>query len=246
MPVPKTAAYALAAVLAAAAIAAPMVLAHDDSDGLDDLMRIVKRSRIIDLSHTWDKDSPIAGVNPPYTFKLEATHANTRGTFADNGQLSFTAEVMHFSGQHGAPNIDAIGHIGRDGKLYGGVDAAAATSDPDGIGASGAGANLAIDQFPKDLLINRGVLLDVASMVNGNLDPLPANFEITAKHLAKTARHQRVQAASAATPSSSAPAGGRTSCPTERSTPATTLPARGSTPRSTLSGTARASSATTR
>ncbi len=31
MPVPKTAAYALAAVLAAAAIAAPMVLAHDDS-----------------------------------------------------------------------------------------------------------------------------------------------------------------------------------------------------------------------
>ena len=193
MPVPKTAAYALAAVLAAAAIAAPMVLAHDDSHRLDDLMRIVKRSRVIDLSHTWDKDSPIAGVNPPYTFKLEATHANTRGTFPDNSQLSFTAEVMHFSGQHGAPSIDAIGHIGRDGKLYGGVDAAAATSDPDGIGASGTGANLAIDQFPKDLLINRGVLLDVASMVNGNLDPLPANFEITAKHLEKTARHQGVR-----------------------------------------------------
>ncbi len=100
---------------------------------------------------------------------------------------------MHFSGQHGAPNIDALGHIGRDGKLFGGVDAAASTSDPDGIGASGVGAHLAIDQFPKDLLINRGVLLDVASMINGNLDPLPAGFEITAKHLAQAAHRQRVK-----------------------------------------------------
>ncbi len=112
---------------------------------------------------------------------------------ATSGQLSFTSEVMHFSGQHGAPNIDAIGHIGRDGKLFGGVDAAKSTEDPDGIGASGVGAQLAIDQFPKDLLINRGVLLDVASMIQGNLDPLPADFEITAKHLAQAADRQRVK-----------------------------------------------------
>ena len=85
---------------------------------------------------------------------------------------------MHFSGQHGAPNIDAIGHIGRDGKLFGGIDAAKSTEDPDGIGASGVGAQLAIDQFPKHRLIERGVLLDVASMINGNLDPLPAGYEI--------------------------------------------------------------------
>src|SRR2546427_7719175 len=42
------------------------------------------------------------------------------GAFGDGGQLSFTAEVMHFSGQHGAPTLDAIGHIGRDGSLFGG------------------------------------------------------------------------------------------------------------------------------
>src|SRR4029453_18459257 len=136
----------------------------------------------IDLSHTWDTHSPIASVNPPYSFELAATHANTRGTFGDNGQLSFTSEVMHWSGQHGAPSIDALGHIGRDGKLYGGVDAAASTSDPLGIGASGVGAQLAIDKFPRDLLISRGVLLDVASMINGNLEPLPPTFEITSEH----------------------------------------------------------------
>ena len=194
MHAPKTAAYAVAAALAVAVVAVPMVVAHnDDSDRVDDLLRAVKRARIIDLSHTWDKNSPIASVNPSYSFALDATHAGTRGAFGDEGQLSFTSEVMHFSGQHGAPNIDAIGHIGRDGKLFGGLDAAKSTENPDGIGASGVGAQLAIDQFPKDLLINRGVLLDVASMIQGSLDPLPADFEITAKHLAQAAHRQRVK-----------------------------------------------------
>src|SRR5882672_3509644 len=148
--------------------------AHDDDDRTGDLLKAMRKARLIDLSHTWDRFSPIASVNPSYSFALEATHANTRGTFGDGppGQLSFTSEVMHFSGQHGAPSIDAIGHIGRDGKLFGGVDAAASTSNPDGIGTSGVGAHLAIDRFPADLLVNRGILLDVARMVQGDSTPL--------------------------------------------------------------------------
>lgn len=166
-----------------------------DSDRTDDLLKAVRKARLIDLSHTWDKSSPIASVNPLYSFALSATHANTRGTFGDGdpGQLSFTSEVMSWSGQHGAPSIDAIGHIGRDGKLFGGVDAAASTSNPDGIGTSGVGAHLAIDRFPNDLLINRGILLDVATMVQGNSSPLPADFEITAAHLEQAARRQKVK-----------------------------------------------------
>lgn len=178
-------------ILALAALAS--AYADDDSERRGGFVAAIKKARIIDLSHTWDSQSPIASVNPPYSFALSATHANTRGTFGDGGQLSFTAEVMHWSGQHGAPSIDAIGHIGRDGKLFGGVDAAASTSDPDGIGASGVGAQLAIDQFPNDLLVNRGILLDVATQVQGDSSPLPANFEITAEHLRQAARHQRVR-----------------------------------------------------
>ena len=194
MHVPRPVAYAAGVALAIAVVAVPMVVARDDdSDRLDDLLRVVKRARIIDLSHTWEKTSPVASINPSYDFKLDATHANTRGSFGDDGQLSFTSEIMHFSGQHGAPSIDAIGHIGRDGRLFGGVDAATSTANPDGLGASGVGAGLAIDRFPKDLLINRGVLLDVARMVNGNWEPLPADFEITSKHLAQAAHRQRVK-----------------------------------------------------
>jgi kynurenine formamidase len=178
-------------MLVAAALAGPAALANGDEDA--HLWNVVRKARLIDLSHTWDTHSPIASVNPSYSFALEATHANTRGTFGDNGQLSFTSEVMHWSGQHGAPSIDAIGHIGRDGKLYGGVDAAASTSDPLGIGASGVGAHLAIDRFPNDLMVNRGVLLDVARMVNGDATPLPPTFEITARHLEDAARREHVK-----------------------------------------------------
>jgi kynurenine formamidase len=171
------------------------VFPHDDSDRTDELLRAIKKAHLIDLSHTWTKQSPIASVNPTYDFSLAATHANTRGTFGDGGQLSFTSEVMHWSGQHGAPSIDAIGHIGRDGKVFGGADAATITSNPDGIGTQDGhvGENLAIDRFPNDLLINRGVLLDVARWKQGNLSPLPADFDITADVLEKTARHFRVK-----------------------------------------------------
>ena len=113
-----------------------------------EFIQTVKRARIFDLSHTWDENAPIAGVNPTYEMELNATHAGTRGAFGDGGQLSFASEIQKWSGQHGAPSIDAIGHIARDGELFGGVDAAAATSDPRGIGRSGVGAHLDIAHYP--------------------------------------------------------------------------------------------------
>jgi kynurenine formamidase len=172
------------------AISSAPALADHDSD---DLLSAVKRARLIDLSHTWEITSPVAGVNPPYSFALQDTHANTLNKFGDGGQLTYASEVMHFSGQHGAPNIDAIGHIGHNGKLFGGADAFASTSNPDGIGASGVGANLSIDKFPADLLVNRGILLDVARMIQGDSSPLPATFEVTAAHLEQAAKHQHVK-----------------------------------------------------
>jgi kynurenine formamidase len=187
-------------VLAVAALllAGAPALADDDDRHSETLLHLIKKARLVDLSHVWEIESPVAGVNPSYSFQLEATHAATRDDF--DGHLSFTSEVMHWSGQHGAPSIDALGHIGRDGKLFGGVDANASTSDPRGIGASGVGAHLAIDRFPKELLITRGVLLDVARLLQKDGSPLPANCsnlpnlcEITAAHLERAAKRQGVK-----------------------------------------------------
>src|SRR3989441_6654621 len=158
-----------------------------------EFIRKVQNARLFDLASVWDENSPIASVNPTYSMELNRTHAGTRGQFGDGGKLSFTSEVQHWSGQHGAPSIDAIGHIGHNGLLFGGIDAAAATADLRGIGRSGVGAHLDMAHYPTDLLVNRGVLLDVARFVNGNLTPLPPQFEITARHLARTAKAQRVE-----------------------------------------------------
>jgi len=179
------------AAAAGLALAGTGAQAHGEDN--DDFIRTVLRARIFDLSHTWDENSPIASVNPPYSMVLNATHAGTRGTFDSDGQLSFTSEIQQWSGQHGAPSIDAIGHIGHNGLLFGGVDAAKATSDTRGIGRSGVGAHLDIAHYPTERLVNRGVLLDVARFVQRNGDPLPADFAITDEHLAETADHQGVR-----------------------------------------------------
>jgi kynurenine formamidase len=159
--------------------------------GAEDFVRTVKGARVFDLSFVWNEQSPVLGLNPPYAFALNRTHKMTYELFgqAPGSQLSWASDIMYFSGQHGSPTIDAIGHIGRNLKLHGGVDAVAATSTPAGIGA-----NLGIEAFPADLLVNRGVLLDVARHVaDGRPDPLPADFEVKGEHLEATMRAQGVE-----------------------------------------------------
>jgi kynurenine formamidase len=193
----KTAGAAAAGIAIAEALGASLARAEGRSERTDDFIRSVQRARIFDLSHTWDENSPIAGVNPSYSMTLDATHENSRGDFGDGGKLSFTSEIQRWSGQHGAPSIDAIGHIGRNGELFGGVDAAASTSDVRGLGRSGEGAHLDIAHYPTERLVNRGVLLDVGRFLQPrgrkNDDPLPAQVNITDEILAETARRQGVR-----------------------------------------------------
>ena len=196
----RNAGAAAAGLALAEALGTTVARAEGRGDKVDGFIRDVQRARLFDLSHLWDENSPIAGVNPPYAMELNATHARptedpngTRGTFDPDGQLSFTSEIQKWSGQHGAPSIDALGHIGHNGLLFGGVNAKAATDDPRGIGRSGVGAHLDIAHYPKELLVNRGVLLDVARFVQKNDQPLPPAFNITDEHLAETARHQGVR-----------------------------------------------------
>src|SRR5258708_9447537 len=104
-------------------------LADDDSGNARELLRTIKKARLIDLSHTWDKNSPIASVNPTYSFSLQDTHATRLNKLNDGGQLTYASEVMHFSGQHGAPTLDAIRPLSRGGQLLGGLHALPPTTN---------------------------------------------------------------------------------------------------------------------
>ena len=95
-----TAGFAALAATLGEALTGREVQAHDDRD-VDKFIRAVQKARIFDLSHTWDESSPIAGVNPTFSMTLDpaqgaANHASTRGTFGDDGQLSFAGEVMRW------------------------------------------------------------------------------------------------------------------------------------------------------
>jgi kynurenine formamidase len=179
------------AALAGAAAATSGAAQAQTRPSADDLIRAVKGARVFDLSFTWTEQSPVLGLNPPYAFALNRTHKMTHEIFGQvpGSRVSWASDIMYFSGQHGSPTLDAIGHIGRDLKLHGGIDAVTATSTPGGIGA-----NLGIEVFPVDLMLNRVVVLDVGrQLAGGRPDPLPPGFEITGAHLEQTAKAQGVE-----------------------------------------------------
>ncbi|HTT37615.1 MAG TPA: cyclase family protein [Burkholderiales bacterium] len=164
------------ALLFAAAGALPRTACADS-----DLMSSLKAAKIVELNFIWDQKSPVLSINPPFAAALVNTHKQTNGWIPE---LSFAEDMMFFSGQHGAPTIDAIGHIGHNGKLFGGLPAEQ-NEAPNGLLALG------IEHYPKDRFINRGVLLDVARFKN--VDALPPGEEITAADLEATARAQGVE-----------------------------------------------------
>ena len=156
-------------------------LSHQSAAADDDFIRSLSAATVIELNFIWDNNSPLMNLNPPYALALVNSHKQTKGMIKD---LSFAADMMYFSGQHGAPNLDALGHIGHDGKLYGGLDAAASES-------SGGLLELGVEHYPKERFVNRGVLLDVASFKN--VDALAPGQEITGEMLEATAHAQGVE-----------------------------------------------------
>jgi kynurenine formamidase len=165
--------FAMAALFAAGSV--PAARAQTD------LVQTLKAAKIVELNFIWDQKSPLLPFNPPFAASLANTHKQTTGWIPE---LAFAADMMYFSGQHGAPTIDALGHISHNGKMFGGL-VAEQNESPSGLLALG------IEQYPKDKFINRGVLLDVARFKK--MDALAPGYEITAADLEATAKAQGVQ-----------------------------------------------------
>ncbi len=161
-------------VLALASLVAAPAATQSDTPFIESLLS----ARVIELNFVWDKSSPVNAFNPPYSMGLHTSHKETAGFIPG---ISFAMDLMFFSGQHGAPTIDAIGHISSNGKLYGGLDAAASE------GSAGLTA-LGIETYPKDKFLNRGVLLDLAR--HKGVETLEPGYVITAADLEETAGAQ--------------------------------------------------------
>jgi len=155
---------------------------QDKKKATTNLLGLLKAAKVIELNFIWDRNSPLLGLNPPFTIGLQTGHKQTSGMIP--GGIAFAADMMFFSGQHGSPNIDALGHISDNMKNFGGVDAAA-NEGPTGL------LTLGIEAYPKERFINRAVLLDVARFKK--VDSLSAGQEITADDLEATAKAEGVE-----------------------------------------------------
>jgi kynurenine formamidase len=157
-------------------------LAQDKKKQVTNFINAIKSARVIELNFIWDRNSPLLGLNPPFTIGLQTSHKQTKGMIP--GGIAFAADMMFFSGQHGSPNLDALGHISDNMKLFGGIDAAT-SEDAAGL------LKLGIEAYPKERFVNRGVLLDVARFKN--MDALAPGYEITADDLEAAAKAEGVE-----------------------------------------------------
>lgn len=171
-----------ALVLTICFAAAAVPAQQDNKKATTNLLGLLKAAKVIELNFIWDRNSPLLGLNPPFTIGLQTGHKQTSGMIP--GGIAFAADMMFFSGQHGSPNIDALGHISDNMKNFGGVDAAA-NEGPTGL------LTLGIEAYPKERFINRAVLLDVARFKK--VDSLSPGQEITAEDLDATAKAQGVE-----------------------------------------------------
>ena len=171
---------AAAAALIQASVDRPI---HAQSRGAETsrLLDALRAARIVELNFVWDSQSPLLGFNSPFAMSLSATHKATAGMIPG---MAFAGDMMYFSGQHGAPTIDALGHVSSNGKLYGGLDATA-SEGPQGL------LKLGIETYPRERLVNRGVLLDVARAKR--LDALAPGQEVTGEDLEAAAAAQGVE-----------------------------------------------------
>jgi kynurenine formamidase len=112
--------------------------------------------RLVELGHPHFTGMPCSPNHPGFRMSLIRRHG----------------DMVRPDGGHVGTHVDALSHVSHDGKLHGGVDAAAAQT-------GGRFTALGAEHTPA--LLNRGVLLDVAA-VHG-VDVLPAGYGVTADDL---------------------------------------------------------------
>jgi kynurenine formamidase len=120
--------------------------------------QLVIASRVFDLSQPLDRDTPIHPTHPPYRLALTRRYGDL---MRDDG-VSGATDMIVTSGHH-ATHMDALGHMSKDGRLYGGASAQEAAT-----GGWGLTSHSIADVAP---IVSEGVLLDVEGFLGRPLEP---------------------------------------------------------------------------
>lgn len=131
---------------------------------------------VIDLGRQLRVGMPQSPNHPAFWHTLPRRHGDL--VRADGGSA---ANDMLSMGTHVGTHIDALSHVSQDGKMYGGVDAAAA-------GVGGKYEELGVHTIAP--MLCRGILLDVPAALG--IDRCEGGYEITVEDLERTADRQGI------------------------------------------------------
>ena len=132
---------------------------------------------VVDLGRQLRVGMPQSPNHPQFWHTLPRRHGDmvrSDGSSAANDMIS--------TGTHVGTHIDALAHVSFHGKMYGGVDAAAA-------GVGGKYDELGVHTIVP--MLRRGVLLDVAAHLG--VEHCEGGYEITVADLTATAERQGVE-----------------------------------------------------
>ncbi|HYL38762.1 MAG TPA: cyclase family protein [Bryobacteraceae bacterium] len=144
---------------------------------MNDLLGLLRRSRVFDLAQPYFVGMPHFPTHPPFLFGLTKKH----GDLVTEGGVSSAADSIAL-GSHVGTHIDALAHFSCGGKLHGGIEARSVQSNGGGV------LKHSVDTIAP--ILRRGVLIDVAGHLGQ--DALPADFAITSGHLESAVKAQNV------------------------------------------------------
>ncbi len=147
--------------------AAPTVSGPLLATSAAEIATVLAGARIVDLAQPMRRGMPQSPNHPPYQMSLIRRHGDM--VRADGGSA---ANEIIVTGGHVGTHVDALAHVSQDGRLFGGLDAAAVQSN-EGFAALG------IDTFAP--FVGRGIVLDIARL--HGVDVLPAGYEVTVEDL---------------------------------------------------------------
>ena len=157
---------------------------HHAEDDNEEFIRNLLNAKVYDLGQPYWWGMPVHPADPPFLIYLYRYHEHTKDLFqtiapglgfADSLELITTS--MH-SGTH----LDALCHMSKNGKLFGGVNAAELESH---VGYT----KMSVEEIPP--LVKRAVLLDFPKYKG--VDILAERYEITPEDVEGAIASERVQ-----------------------------------------------------
>lgn len=153
-------------------------------DRQEEFVRQLTSSKIYDLGQPYWWGMPVHPADPPFLIYLYRYHEHTRKLFENIAPGLGFADSLELvtTSMHSGTHLDVLCHMSKDGKLYGGVNAAEIESH---VGYS----KMSVEELPP--LVKRAVLLDFPKYKG--VEVLPERYEISPDDVEGAIRMEKVE-----------------------------------------------------